>query len=447
MGDSFLPAVAPLAQALASEAGAYFEQQARPAPFVAGLTYIPPSGKVIGMPEITNGVLALLDGHLTEGRWTNEFEARLAETLGTRHASLVNSGSSANLLAIAALKSKDVNGWMRMMEGGGILTAAVGFPTTLNAILLNNYRPAFVDVQMQTYVPSADDIIEACEQWRDIRVVFMAHTLGNPLPLDIVERLGKLDVVLIEDNCDALGSRFRGKPTGTFGLAGTQSFYPAHHITTGEGGAVVTRSPSFKKAVERLRDWGRDCWCEPGKENTCGKRFDWDFDGLPHGYDHKYVYSAVGYNLKSTDLQAAIGLAQLDRLKGFVDARRAHFSWLHNGLQDMEEHLMLPRKTEESQPAWFGFPLTIRHGERADLIRFLDERRIGTRLMFGGNLLRQPAYAPYVAGGFWRTLGDLRHSDTITDRTFWVGCWPGMSKPMIDFIVESLHDFFGAKVR
>lgn len=442
MGNGLLP-VTLEAALIADQAGAYFAGLPT-TKFVAGTTYIPPSGKVIGAQEISNGVLALLDGHLTEGRWTDEFEARLAEVVGTRHASLVNSGSSANLLAIGALKSKDINGWMRMMEGGGVLTTAVGFPTTLNAILLNSYRPAFVDVEVGTYVPTAEDIIEACEQWRDIRVVFMAHTLGNPLPLDIMERLGQLDVVLIEDNCDALGSRFRGKPTGSFGMAATQSFYPAHHITTGEGGAVLTRSPSYRKAVERLRDWGRDCWCEPGKENTCGKRFDWDFPGLPHGYDHKYVYSAVGYNLKSTDIQAALGLAQLERLPGFVEARRTHFMWLHNGMQDLEEHLVLPRKTPESQPAWFGFPLTLRHGERTDIIRFLDERRIGTRLMFGGNLLRQPAYAPYVAGGFWRTLGDLRHSNTVAERTFWVGCWPGMSKPMIDFIIENLHDYFGA---
>lgn len=404
--------------------------------FIAGQTPIPPSGKIIGAPEMYNAALAVMDGHLTEGRWTDAFERKLAQAVGVRNASMVNSGSSANLLAIGALRSR----MLSLKDNAPVLTTAAGFPTTLNAILHNRLQPVFIDVELETYVPTKDAILDALQERRDIRLVFMAHTLGNPLPLDMLEALERLDVLLVEDNCDALGSKYDGRWTGSFGVAATQSFYPAHQITTGEGGAVLTPSPAFKKAVESLRDWGRDCWCDPGKENTCGKRFDWQFEGLPEAYDHKYVYSAIGYNLKSTDLQAAIGIAQLDRLRAFTAARKANFSILFSGLSDLEEHIVLPRATEHSEPAWFGFPMTLRENRRPALLRFLAERKVGTRLLFGGNLLRQPAYRLYAP--FWRTHGDLRNSDTIAERTLWIGCWPGLSKAMLDYMSESLHDFF-----
>lgn len=413
----------------------------RSRPFTPGTTPIPPSGKVIGGPEISNAIRAVLEGVLTAGPWTTAFERLLAATVGVRHASMCNSGSSANLLALAALRSAKCPPELRLAKGDEVVTAAVGFPTTLNAILQAGLKPVFVDIELGTYVPSSEAILGALSD--KTGAVFMAHTLGNPFPLDIVDDIRGWGATLVEDNCDALGSTYMGRMTGGFGIAATQSFYPAHHITTGEGGAVLTNSGRMRRAIESLRDWGRDCWCEPGADNTCGKRFEHHFDGLPAGYDHKYVYSEVGYNLKSTDIQAAIGMAQLERLRLFTAARRANFGWLMSGLADLGEHLILPRASEWSEPSWFGFPITLMPGDdRETLLRFLNERRIGTRNLFGGNLLRQPAYRGLAKAEGWKVCGPLNCANIATDSTFWIGCWPGISKPMIDYVVESFHDYY-----
>lgn len=427
---------------LVDDAYRYGEQAFhRQEPFVPGVTPIPPSGKVIGGAEISNAIRAVLEGVLTEGPWVTVFERLLAATAGVRHASMCNSGSSANLLVLGALKSAKAPAELRLKPGDEIVTSAVGFPTTLNAILHNGLRPVFVDIELGTYVPSAEAILTALTH--ETGAVFMAHTLGNPFPLDIEDELRGWGVSLVEDNCDALGSTYKGKMTGGFGIAATQSFYPAHHITTGEGGAVLTNSGRVRRAVESLRDWGRDCWCEPGKENTCGKRFDHVFENLPYGYDHKYVYSEVGYNLKSTDIQAAIGMAQLERLPLFTAARRANFSWLMAGLADFDDHLILPRATEWADPSWFGFPITLMPGEdRGALLKFLNDRKIGTRNLFGGNLLRQPAYRGMAEAEGWRIVGPMTNSDIVTESTFWIGCWPGISKPAIQFVIESFYDYY-----
>lgn len=412
-----------------------FEVLHPPRAFVPGETPIPPSGKVIGGPEIQNALFALMENVLTEGPWVDRFESLLASRVGVRHASMCNSGSSANLLAVSALKSHWLHPERRLHDGDVVVTAAVGFPTTLNAILHARLRPVFLDVELETLVPTAEDIVGAVQKF-DARAVVLAHTLGNPWPLDIVDLLDVMDVYVIEDNCDALGSLYQGRMTGGFGALATQSFYPAHHITTGEGGAVLTDSAQLKRAVESLRDWGRDCWCPPGKDNTCGKRFEWKFPDLPEGYDHKYVYSEVGYNLKSTDLQAAIGVAQLERLDAFTEARRRNFEQLYFGVSDLADYFILPQETAGSSPSWFGFPLTCReHVKREDVLALLAKRKIGTRNLFGGNLLRQPAYS-----GMFEADGLLPNSDIITERTFWIGCWPGLTTDMLDYMVEALHD-------
>lgn len=418
-----------------------FEQHRRETPFVPGDTAIPPSGKIIGATEIANLLDAIMENVLTEGPWVTAFEQLLAAEVGVRFASMCNSGSSANLLAMAALTSHWCPPHLRVQRGEEVLTTAVGFPTTLAAILHAGLRPAFIDIELETYVPSRDQILNGLD--RNTAAVFMAHTLGNPFSLDVADELHDFGAVLIEDNCDALGSTWGGKRTGSFGALATQSFYPAHHITTGEGGAVLTNLGLLRRAVESIRDWGRDCWCEPGKDATCGKRFGWTFEGLPDGYDHKYVYSEVGYSLKSTDLQAAIGLAQLERLGGFTMARAFNFNFMWEHLADLQDYIILPRATEGSVPSWFGFPITLRVGlEREPLLRFLAERRIGTRNLFGGNLLRQPAFRERAAQEKWRVVGDLAVSDIVTSQTFWIGCWPGLSKPMLTYMVESLHDYF-----
>lgn len=415
----------------------------QPKPFVPGVTYIPPSGKVIGAREVGNAVQAVLEGVLTEGPWVTRFEQAMARFLGVPHASMCNSGSSANLLAIAALTSEKVPAAMRLERGVEVVTASCGFPTTLNAILHNGLKPVLIDVELGTYVPSLEQIQEAVGP--ETGAVFLAHTLGNPFPLDIAECLHASGIPLIEDNCDALGSLYKGQRTGSFGIAATQSFYPAHHITTGEGGMVLTSHGRVRQAVESFRDWGRDCWCEPGKENTCNKRFEHgEFPTLPYGYDHKYICSEVGYNLKSTDIQAAIGLAQMERLPGFIKARRANFDRLYEDVKDLEQFFILPRATEGSEPSWFGFPLTLRDefaGARPRILNDLNAKKIGTRNLFGGSLLRQPAYyRRLVDEGGAKIVGGDRNSAFIMERTFWIGCWPGLSGPMIDFVLEALHD-------
>jgi len=410
--------------------------------FVAGETYIPASGKVVGGPEIANGVSAVLDGWFTEGRWVEKFEKQLARYVGVRYASMCNSGSSANLLAISALLSPKLKA-ARLQPGDEVIVAAAGFPTTVNPIFQNGLVANVIDVEIGTYVPSIEMIEDAITP--RTRAIMLAHTLGNPLPIaDTYQKWQDNGIYLIEDNCDALGSTLRSKRTGSFGIMSTQSFYPAHHITCGEGGAVLCNQPSIKKIVESLRDWGRDCWCEPGAENTCGKRFDQQFGDLPKGYDHKYVYSHIGYNLKSTDIQAAIALAQMKRLKEFTERRRYNFAFLFSALVPYEDMVAIPQPTYGSEPSWFGFPITVREDapfSRDDFVRFLNERKIGTRYLFGGNLLKQPAYknAPFVK------YGNLNNTDIIMKNTFWIGVWPGITNEMVVYMFDAIMDFLGGQ--
>lgn len=405
--------------------------------FKAGETYIPASGKVVGGTEAANAVEAVLDGWFTEGRWVDEFEKKLARYIGVRHASMCNSGSSANLLAICALMSHKLKN--RIKIGDEVIVAAAGFPTTLNPVIQNGLIPVFIDVELGTYVPTLEMIENAITD--RTRAIFLAHTLGNPVSIaKSCQKWQDTGIFLIEDNSDALGSKLNGKRTGSFGIMATQSFYPAHHITTGEGGAVLTNKPSIRKIIESYRDWGRDCWCKPGAENTCGKRFAGTFGELPKGYDHKYVYSHIGYNLKSTDLQAAIGLAQLDRLDEFTEIRRRNFSFLLDTLSNYDDLLILPESTDDSEPSWFGFPITVRAKapfSRAEIVDYLNMRKVGTRFLFGGNLLRQPAYEGIEA----RSTSALTNTNIIAEKTFWIGCWPGIDEPRLNFMADVLRQF------
>lgn len=410
--------------------------------FVPGETSVPVSGRVFDASEIVRLVDASLDFWLTTGRFAAQFEQDLAAALGAGHAILCNSGSSANLLAVSALTSPRL-GDRRLGPGDEVVTVAAGFPTTVNPIFQNNLVPVFVDVDLGTYDASVERVEEAIGP--RTKAVFMAHTLGNPFDAAGMARLAATHgLFLLEDNCDALGSTVGGRSTGTFGDLATISFYPAHHITMGEGGCVLAQKGSMRKIVESFRDWGRDCWCEPGKENTCGRRFDWQLGGLPYGYDHKYTYSHLGYNLKLTDLQAAVGVAQLDKLPAFVAARRRNWQRLRDGLDGLD-CFILPEATAGTDPSWFGFALTVRPDapfERLDLVRFLESRRIGTRQLFAGNLTRQPAYE----GRIYRTVGDLPNTDLVAEGSFWLGVYPGLTDEMIDFVVESVHEFVGAPV-
>jgi CDP-4-dehydro-6-deoxyglucose reductase, E1 len=404
--------------------------------FVPGETPVPVSGRVFDAAELQSLVEASLDFWLTTGRFAREFERRFAEVFGLRHAMLVNSGSSANLLALTALTSPAL-GDDRLRPGDEVITVATGFPTTVNPILQNGLVPVFLDVTTPTLNVDPSQL-EAALGPRT-RAVMLAHTLGNPFDLGRVRAFTEAhDLWLVEDCCDAVGSTYDGRHVGTFGDLASVSFYPAHHITMGEGGAVLTGRPALKKIVESFRDWGRDCWCDPGKENTCGKRFDWQLGGLPHGYDHKYTYSHIGYNLKATDMQAAVGVAQLDKLPGFIAARRANFRRLHAGLADLQEFFELPEATPCSDPSWFGFPLLVRPGApfgRQELIAHLESRRIATRLVFAGNLTRQPAYAESA----YRVVGDLATTDRVMRDGFWLGVYPGLTPPMLDFVVDTLR--------
>jgi CDP-4-dehydro-6-deoxyglucose reductase, E1 len=406
-------------------------------PFVPGETSVPVSGKVLDGTDLVALVDASLDGWLTAGRFTKQFERQLARFVGSRGATFVNSGSSANLVALSALTSPKLHG-RRLVEGDEVLTVAMGFPTTVNPIVQNRLKPVVVDVDLRTLDAIPEQLAEAVGP--RTRAIMMAHTLGNPFDLDTVRALCKKhDLWLVEDSCDALGSTYDGQRTGSFGDTATCSFYPAHHITTGEGGAVFTKSPLVKKQVESFRDWGRDCYCDTGNDNTCHKRFDWQLGDLPHGYDHKYIYSHIGYNLKATDMQAALGLSQLARLERFVAARKRNFNYLKGRLGGQFE-LMLVQPTPKSDPSWFGFPITL-HPEapidREKLLRHLDARKIGTRLMFAGNITRQPAYRDVD----FRVVGDLTNSDVVMRRTFWVGVHPGLTEPMLDFIADSILEF------
>jgi CDP-6-deoxy-D-xylo-4-hexulose-3-dehydrase len=405
-------------------------------PFVAGETPVPVSGKVFDAVEMQYLVDAGLDFWLTTGRFAEQFERRFARLVGTRHASLVNSGSSANLVALSCLTSPSL-GRRCLHPGDEVITVAAGFPTTVNPIVQNRLVPVFVDVTIPTYDIDVTQL-EAALSPRT-RAVMLAHTLGNPFDLGpVVEFAKRHNLWLVEDCCDAVGATYDGRHVGTFGDLATASFYPAHHITMGEGGCVLTARPRLKKLAESFRDWGRDCWCDPGKDNTCGKRFDWQLGDLPHGYDHKYTYSHVGYNLKLTDMQAAVGLAQLDKLPGFIEARRRNFRILHDGLRDLAAYIILPEATAGSEPSWFGFPIAVRPDapfDRDQVIRHLEAHKIGTRLLFGGNLVRQPAYnnVPY------RVVGDLSNSDFVMTQVFWIGLYPGLTDEMLAFVLDVFH--------
>ena len=418
----------------------YGELASVPVPFAPGKTVIPPAGKVIGSKEMEFMVEASLDGWLTTGHFNDKFEARLAKFLGVKHLITVNSGSSANLVAFNTLTSPKL-GARAILPGDEVIGVAAGFPTTVNPILQFGAVPVFVDVELGTYNIDASKIEAAITS--KTKAIMLAHTLGNPYNLDVIVALCKKHQLwLIEDCCDALGATYNGQLVGTFGDIGTLSFYPAHHITMGEGGAVFTNNNELKKIAESFRDWGRDCYCAPGKDNTCGQRFCCQLGTLPYGYDHKYTYSHLGYNLKITDMQAACGLAQMDRLEGFIEARKSNFAYLKERLQSCEEFLMLPEATPNSEPSWFGFPLTLQPAAnvtRVDLLTYLDQHKIGTRLLFAGNLTRQP----YMIGRNYRVSGELINTDRVMNDTFWIGVYPGLSREMLDFAVEKIEAFFG----
>ncbi len=405
--------------------------------FEPGISTVPVSGKYLDSSDIASLVEASLNGWLTAGPFTKKFESELAKYVGTRSSLFVNSGSSANLLALTALTSPKL-GDKRLIPGDEVITVAMGFPTTINPIIQNNLRPVLVDIDLNTFDALPEMLVAAISD--KTRAIMMAHTLGNPFNLDVVQDLcRKYNLWLIEDSCDALGSTYRGRRTGSFGDVATLSFYPAHHITTGEGGAVLVKSPMLKKLVESYRDWGRDCYCETGCDNTCKKRFDWQLGGLPAGYDHKYIYSHIGYNLKATDMQAAIGVTQLQKVDFFVEARKKNFAYLKRHL-DKVDGLTTARATEHADPAWFGFPITLdpEHPvKREDLLRFLDSKNIGTRLMFAGNITKQPAYRDVE----FRVVGDLTNSDIAMHRSFWIGVHPGLTQQMLDYVIESIVDF------
>jgi CDP-6-deoxy-D-xylo-4-hexulose-3-dehydrase len=410
--------------------------------FVPGITPVPVTGKVFGHEEISAAIQASTDFWLTSGPYTEKFESRFAKTVGMRHAFMVNSGSSANLVALSALTSPRL-GDRALKPGDEVITVAAGFPTTVTPILQNNLLPVYVDIDLGTYV--ANDAALESAIGPKTRAIMMAHTLGNPFNLELVQRLSvKHNLWLIEDSCDALGGTYNGQNLGTFGDLSTFSFYPAHHITTGEGGAVLIKKVAHKPIVESIRDWGRDCWCAPGCDNTCLKRYEWKLGELPEGYDHKYTYSHLGYNLKSGDIQAAIGLAQLDRLESFVELRRRNWNYLRSGLADLEEFLVLPQISKNSDPSWFGFALTVKPGgskTRNEIVQELNAAQIATRLLFGGNLLRQPAFIDTPR----RVVGNLPNTDLIMNDTFWIGVWPGLSLPMLDYVIEKFFIIFGKK--
>jgi len=420
--------------------GQYAAKEYAEIPFEPGVSAVPPSGKVIGATELKNMVEASLDGWLTVGRFNDAFEKQLGDFLGVKHVLTTNSGSSANLLAFSVLTSPQL-GERAIKPGDEVISVAAGFPTTVNPILQYEAVPVFVDVHIPTYNIDPDLIAAAISE--KTKAIMLAHTLGNPYNLDVIVALAKKhNLWLIEDCCDALGSTYDGKLVGTFGDIGTLSFYPAHHITMGEGGAVFTNNGSLKRILESFRDWGRDCFCPPGKENTCGKRFDWQLGSLPMGYDHKYTYSHVGFNLKITDMQAACALAQMDRLEDFIVARKRNFAYLKERLKSCEEFLVLPEATPKSDPSWFGFPVTLRETSlfnRVDLLNFLNQHKVGTRLLFAGNITRQP----YMTGRNFRISGELKNTDMIMNRTFWIGVYPGLSKKMLDYATNRIEAFLG----
>tara|TARA_Y100000590_G_scaffold459562_1_gene616955 strand:- start:13212 stop:14495 length:1284 start_codon:yes stop_codon:yes gene_type:complete len=407
--------------------------------FIPGKTEIPASGKVIGTEEIKNMINASLDAWLTAGRFNSDFQTNLAKYLNVKHLLTVNSGSSANLIAFSSLTSH-LHKEKAIKPGDEIITVAAGFPTTVNPIFQNQATPVFVDVKIPTYNVDENLIEDAVN--KKTKGIILAHTLGNTFNVDkVLEICKKNNLWLIEDNCDALGTKYKGRFTGTFGDVSTLSFYPAHHITMGEGGAVFTNNFRIKRIAESFRDWGRDCYCEPGKENTCKKRFEWQLGKLPYGYDHKYIYSHVGFNMKITDMQAACGLAQLNKLDNFIKKRKINFSFLKKNLENLQENLILPKEENGSEPSWFGFPITLSKSckvKRKDIIAKLYEKKIGTRLLFSGNLTKQPAY---INKNF-KISGKLSNTDYIMENTFWIGVFPGLDEEELSYVVKIIKSCF-----
>ena len=432
--------MASLRQQIAQLVQQYADLAYAPRPFVPGESPVPVSGKVLGAPELQMMVEASLDGWLTTGRFNAAFEQRLAQYLGVKHVLTVNSGSSANLVAFSTLTSPRL-GARAIQKGDEVIGVAAGFPTTVNPILQFGAVPVFVDVDLNTHNIDAS-LIEAAITPKT-KAIMLAHSLGNPFNVDVVTALcRKHGLWLVEDCCDALGATYKGQMVGTFGDIATLSFYPAHHITMGEGGAVFTNNAELKLIAESFRDWGRDCYCPPGKDNTCNKRFCWKLGNLPEGYDHKYTYSHLGYNLKISDMQAACALAQMDRLDDFIAARRANFDYLKQRLQSCADFLHLPEATPHAEPSWFGFPVVLKPSagvKRVDLLNYLDQNKIGTRLLFAGNLTRQP----YMIGQNFRVSGELTQTDIVMNQTFWLGVFPGLQTEHLDFIVDKLEAFFG----
>ncbi|HEY0760333.1 MAG TPA: lipopolysaccharide biosynthesis protein RfbH [Acidisarcina sp.] len=409
--------------------------------FVAGQSGVPVSGKVIGPEDLCSVVDSALDSWFTTGRWAKDFERKLARFFGVRSASLVNSGSSANLVALSALTSPKL-GDRQLRPGDEVITVAAGFPTTVNPIIQNRLIPVFVDVSLPTFEIDVTLLERAYSA--KTKAVMIAHTLGNVFNLQAVtDFCKKYKLWLVEDCCDALGSTYKGQKVGTFGDIATVSFYPAHHITMGEGGAVLTDKPALQVLIDSFRDWGRDCWCEPGVDNTCGKRFEWELGTLPCGYDHKYTYSHIGYNLKATDMQAALGVSQIAKLPHFIARRKENFAYLKAALKPLEEFVVLPVAGEDADPSWFGFPIAVKEDApftRDELTRHFETKKIGTRLMFAGNLLRQPAYT----GIEHRVIGDMKNTDYVMNQVFWLGVFPGLTKPMLDYIAETAVEFAAA---
>jgi CDP-6-deoxy-D-xylo-4-hexulose-3-dehydrase len=409
----------------------------RKSKFIPGESAIPVTGKVFDEKEIEAAMRAAVDFWLTAGPETERFERDFAKYVNMRHAFMVNSGSSANLVAISSLTSKKL-GDRALKPGDEVITVAAGFPTTVTPILQNNLIPVYVDIDLGTYVANIDLIEKAITS--NTKAIMMAHTLGNPFNLEKIMELAKIhNLWVIEDSCDALGGTYLNQKIGSFGDISTFSFYPAHHITTGEGGAVTTKKAALKPIIESFRDWGRDCWCAPGCDNTCLKRFEWQLGELPKGYDHKYTYSHLGYNLKSGDIQAAIGSAQLNKIDSFVSSRRTNWEYLRDNLSDLSDLLTLPEKTDGSDPSWFGFAITLKDSckiSRNELVSKLNERKIGTRLLFGGNLLKQPAFANTPQ----RVVGDLKNTDIVMNQTFWVGVWPGLNDEMLSYVVDQIRE-------
>lgn len=415
-----------------------FSQSSRPAAFIPGETPVPVSGKIIDAEDIIFLVDSCLDAWLTEGRFAKQFETDFGQFMGHRYCMLVNSGSSANLLALSACTSP-LLGDRRLKPGDEVITVAAGFPTTVNPIIQNGLIPVFVDINIDTYNIDTDLMEKALG--KKTRAIMLAHTLGNPFDLNRVTEFARdNNLWLIEDCCDAVGSKYNNRMVGTFGDIATASFYPAHHITMGEGGAVLTNDHLLKKIILSMRDWGRDCWCNTGCDNSCGKRFEWQLGELPHGYDHKYTYSHIGYNLKVTDMQAAIGVSQLKKLPGFILKRKKNFDRLYNGLLALKDYIQLLEKSENADPSWFGFPVLVKENApftRNEIVQYLEDKKIGTRLLFGGNLCRQPAYLNTQ----YRVEGDLENTDMLMERLFWIGVYPGLSEDMIDYMISTITEF------